>query len=91
MLSKLLGLRRRRPRWRAVHVGLEGDDLEIDSVKIWQEDWRRIDGEGLELPHPSYPRQRHGFRVCEVGSIDHPVRFAVGELSNRVYGFYVPD
>lgn len=44
----------------------------------------------LQLPHPSYPNQFHTFEVVEIGSLDRPVRFAVGELSNGVWGFYVP-
>ncbi len=28
--------------------------------------------------------------IDEVGSIDDPVRFAAGELSHGVWGFYVP-
>jgi hypothetical protein len=75
--------------WRAVHVGLEGDGVEIRSVKLWNEEWRRTGQPALQLPHPSYPHQQHRFDIYEVGAPDDPVRFAAGELSNGVWGFYV--
>jgi hypothetical protein len=76
--------------WRDVHVGFEGDGVKINGVAIWRHEWRRTGEDSLELPHPSHRHQRHSFNIYEVGSIDDPVRFAAGELSNGVWGFYVP-
>lgn len=76
--------------WRDVHVGFEGDGVRINGLAIWQQEWRRIGEVSLELPHPSHQHQRHRFDVYEAGSINSPVRFAAGELSNGVWGFYVP-
>jgi hypothetical protein len=75
--------------WRDVHVGFEDDGLKIDGIAVWRQAWRRV-GDVLELPHPGHPHQRHRFEIYEVGSLDTPVRFAAGELSNGVWGFYVP-
>ena len=61
----------------------------IAGVNIWNENWRPT-GERLELPHPDYPSQRHAIHVYEVGDPQQPVIFAAGELSNGVWGFYVP-
>jgi len=44
----------------------------------------------MQLPHPSHRHRRHRFDIYEIGSLDHPVRFAAGELSNGAWGFYVP-
>jgi len=76
--------------WRYVHIGFEADGLKIRGIEIWLQDWRRTSEEALQLPHPSYPHQRHHFAIYEVGNLDHPVRFAASELSNGVWGFYVP-
>jgi hypothetical protein len=76
--------------WRNFHIGSEGDGLTINGVAIWQQEWRRTGEGSLELPHPNHLHQRHRFNIYEVGRVDDPVRFAAGELSNGVWGFYVP-
>jgi hypothetical protein len=75
--------------WRNVHTGIEGENFELGGVQVWRHNWRRTDEDTLRLPHPSYPNQVHRFDIYEIGSIDHPVRFAAAELSNGVWGFYV--
>ncbi len=77
--------------WRDVHLGFEGDGAEIFGLDVWKHHWRHVDRPGLNLPHPSYPSQSHRFDIYEIGEIDRPVRFAAGELSNGVWGFYVPN
>jgi hypothetical protein len=42
------------------------------------------------LPHPAHPHQSHRYDIYDIGDGWNPVRFAVGELSNGVWGFYVP-
>jgi hypothetical protein len=42
------------------------------------------------LRHPTYPNQTHQYDIYEIGDAERPVRFAAGELSNGVWGFYVP-
>ena len=76
--------------WQAVHVGTEGDDVQISGLKVWQHDWRPNGEDSVQLPHPSYPQQRHHFSCYEVGPHGSPVRFAAAELSNGVWGFYIP-
>ena len=76
--------------WRDVHIGFEGDDVTIDGVEVWRHEWRRTGEDAVQLPHPSHRHQRHWFDIYEVGPKDSPVRFAAGELSNGVWGFYVP-
>ncbi len=78
-------------KWRVAHVGVEGDDFGIGGHKLWREEWRSTGEKAVSLPHPSHPHQRHQFDICEIGSADCPIRFAVGELSNGVWGFYIPD
>lgn len=76
--------------WRDVHVGFEGDDLKIGGIEVWCQDWCRTGEASVQLPHPSYQHQRHRFDIYKAGPQDSPVRFAAGELSNGVWGFYTP-
>lgn len=76
--------------WRYAHIGVEGDDARIDGLEVWKHKWRRIDAPPVELPHPQYPNQIHKYWICEIGDPSAPVRFAAGELSPCVWGFYVP-
>ena len=43
------------------------------------------------LSHPAYPKQMHEYDIYEIGDTAYPTRFAACELSNGVWGFYVPD
>jgi hypothetical protein len=76
--------------WQNVHVGVEDDGLKIEGLDVWRHDWRWSNEAPLDLPHPSYQNQLHRYRICEIGSSEHPIRFAAAELSNGVWGFYVP-
>lgn len=76
--------------WRAVHVGFGNDGLAIDGAEIWKTKWRPTREPVLQLPHPAYPDQHHYFNVYVVDGPHGAVRFAAGELSNGVWGFYVP-
>jgi hypothetical protein len=76
--------------WRDVHVGFEGDGLKIAGIAVWSNEWRRVYENAIQLPHPSYPTQLHRYDVYEIGAEETPVQLAAGELSNGVWGFYVP-
>lgn len=76
--------------WRHAHIGFSGDGLKIQGLDVWAQNWRSIDTPALTLCHPAYPQQIHRFTVQEIGEGASVVRFAVSELSNGVYGFYVP-
>jgi hypothetical protein len=75
--------------WRSVHVGLEGDGLEIGGLAVWEHEWRSTGEPHLTLPHPSCPKQTHRFDIYAIGDKEHPVHFATGEVSNGVWAFYV--
>lgn len=85
-----MGRVKRDGEWRGVHVGVEGDEVCIGGLFVWRHDWRRTGDPAVFLPHPAYPHQTHRFNVYEIGDVTAPVRFAAGELSTGVWGFYVP-
>jgi hypothetical protein len=76
--------------WRNCHIGFQNDGLRIGGADVWAQHWRRVDTPALQLPHPTYPTQRHRYDIYEIGGLEHPIRFAVSELSNGVWGFFVP-
>jgi hypothetical protein len=77
--------------WRAVHVGFENDGLTLDGLDVWTQRWRPAAGAPpVRLAHPAHPTQFHDFGIHEIGEVARPVRFAACELSNGVWGFYVP-
>lgn len=76
--------------WRAQHVGFENDAFKLGDLDVWRWPWRSAGLERLRLPHPAHPQQTHDFDIYEIGDARHPLRFASAELSNGVWGFYVP-
>jgi hypothetical protein len=76
--------------WQAAGIVAEGDPIMVGGLNPWSFEWRRVQEEPVELPHPAYPNQRHRMWVYEIESGGRRVRFAAGELSASVWGFYVP-
>ncbi|MDO9362645.1 MAG: hypothetical protein Q7T60_06950 [Sphingopyxis sp.] len=76
--------------WRQVHIGFSDDGLTIGGLDVWALPWRSVDTVPLQLAHPAYPEEIHRFTVQEVQTGPTVVRFAASELSNGVWGFYVP-
>ena len=77
--------------WVVKHIGIEGDALQIGGLSVWTHKWRPVgDWSHIDLPHPQHTHQIHRYWIYEIGDEGEPVRFASGELSAGVYGFYVP-
>jgi hypothetical protein len=76
--------------WRVAHIGFEDDGVQIRGHEVWRHDWRSVGVDQLNLQHPAYPNRIHQYDVYEIGEAESPVRFAASELSNGVWGFYVP-
>lgn len=75
--------------WTAVGIVFDGDPIDLDGVNPWQYAWRST-GEVALVRHPAYPTQVHDVSVYEIEADGRTVRFAAGELSNTVWGFYRP-
>lgn len=76
--------------WKQIGVVVEGEPIMVEGLNPWALEWRRVKEEPVQLPHPSYPNQRHDMTIYEISSGERRVRFAAGELSANVWGFYVP-
>lgn len=77
--------------WKAVGVVVEGRPVRIRDVNVWDHTWTQLTEPSVELPHPSYPSQLHSMNVYEIRAGGKRIRFAAGELSANVWGFYVPE
>lgn len=78
--------------WEPVHVGPEGAALSIGGLNPWLHvhEWRRAQQEFIVVRHPAHRHERHRVWVYTVTINGRTTRFAAGELSNGVWGFYVP-
>ena len=77
--------------WKPVGVVAEGRPLWISGVNVWDHVWNKTDEASVQLPHPSYPSQTHDMSIYEIAVADRRIRFATGELSANVWGFYEPQ
>lgn len=77
------------PGWRLVSIGLHGHATRVGGVDPWTAAWGPSRGT-IVVAHPSYPAERHVMHVYELAGTDPPVRFAAGEFSNGVWGFFAP-
>ena len=75
--------------WEFVHIGFEGDDVEVCGLNPWKHPWSSL-RKTIIVAHPSYPSQRHRLWVHAIEQGGDDVAFAAGELSNGVWGFAVP-
>ena len=74
----------------AVGVVAEGESINVSGLNPWKHKWESLDADA-ELPHPSYPNQRHRISIYRITVGDQMILFAAGELSMNVWGFYVPE
>ena len=78
------------PGWKHIAIGVEGDKVALAGLDPWQLEWHELGEPPITVAHPSYPQQRHPMCVYELRSGGKSVKFAAGEFSNGVWGFYVP-
>jgi len=77
------------PGWKLVGVVIEGDPIDIQGLDPWKENWSGSE-RSISVGHPSYPQQRHSADVFSaVNAAGREVTYAVTELSNGVYAFFV--
>jgi hypothetical protein len=80
------------PGWVSAGIGFEGERLDVGGVNPWLgTPWISLH-QWIVASHPAYRRQRHRADIYQLrGPAGSPVTFAAAELSNGVWGFYVPD
>jgi hypothetical protein len=75
--------------WRLVHIGFEGDSVEISGISPSGLAWGTSSGT-ITVAHPQYPHQRHTMLIYDVDTTEGVVTFAAGEFSNGVWGLFEP-
>ena len=75
--------------WRFVGARVEGDDFRIGGVEVWRHRWVPAGLGPVEVVDPQYGQTFH-FEVYDIRGAAADVRFAAGEFSNGIWGFYVP-
>lgn len=71
--------------WEFVKTGFDGDCI-LFGVNIFDYEWTSTGGK-IEVLDPIY-NQKHMLTIYTADTGTETVRFAAGEFSNCVYGFY---
>ena len=74
--------------WKLVRVVPEKKELKIEGVNVWSQKWTLVEGQHAEVTDPSY-HQPFTFHVYTIKNGESEIKFAAGEFSNAVWGFYV--
>ena len=72
--------------WQHEITGVDGNSI-LFGVNIFDFEWTRT-GEKIDIVDPLYG-QKYRFPVYKVFIREREYKFAAGEFSNSVFGFYV--
>jgi hypothetical protein len=78
------------PGRQFLHIGIEGDGVEANGVRLWESQWVSTGGR-IAVAHPQYPNQRHVMTRYRSDGTEPAVNFAAREFSNGAWGFFVPE
>lgn len=76
--------------WKSCGIVFSNQPIDVDGVNPWPLKWIDTGRPQARLPHPAYPHQRHEMNIYQVKAGGRTITFAAGELSNGVWGFYLP-
>ena len=75
--------------WKFVGVNTDEREFLINGLNVYKFDWEPVADEAAEVRDPLWS-QRFTLQVWTVTDGERTVKFAAGEFSNGVFGFYVP-
>ena len=75
--------------WKLAGVVPDGREFKIQGVNVWSKKWNAIRNEFAHVQDPLY-KQPFTFQVYSIINDGVVIRFAAGEFSNCMWGFYVP-
>jgi hypothetical protein len=73
--------------WNFVGSSFDGQSLFIEGIDVWTRGWIAVEGERAKVVDPRYG-QSFQFPIFVIAEGEKSVRFAAGEFSNGVWGFY---
>ncbi len=79
------------PGWRFLWIGFEGEGPSLEGLDPWKHEWHDLGFPSIVVAHPSHPRERHPMWVYEIRTDKKTIKFAAGEFSNQVWGFFLPN
>lgn len=72
--------------WKHIRTVLDGEKCRLNGINVWDYQWVPTKS-SIIVKDPRY-KQDHKMQIYEIKA-DHSVaRFAAGEFSNGVWGFY---
>ncbi len=75
--------------WEFAGVNYDERTFVINGINVFSHHWKNIREEIAEVYDPLYG-QKHTFSVYTITEGERTIKFAAGEFSNGVWGFYVP-
>jgi hypothetical protein len=73
--------------WEFVAAGLDGQPIVINGIDVWKCKW--VDTKERVIVTDPHHNQEFTFSIFEIQNKDQTFRFAAGEFSNCVWGFYL--
>jgi hypothetical protein len=74
--------------WKFAGAVGDGEEFKINGVNVWSQKWAPVKGEFADVKDPSY-KQDFRFEVYTINNGAVAIKFAAGEFSNCIWGFYV--
>lgn len=75
--------------WKFAAIAMDGQRVSLLGQNLWSAKWLASSEPPITVAHPSYPNERHKMWVYYLDS-PRSIRFAAGEFSNGVWGFFLP-
>jgi hypothetical protein len=72
--------------WKFIGSAIEGQLFRINGINIWDYKWTSSEIK-VNFLDPIY-EQQFSFNIYEIESNGMKIKFAAGEFSNLIYGFY---
>ena len=73
--------------WEFIVSCFDGQAFPNEGVDVWSHEWKLESENGASVTEPRYS-QKFIFNVYQIFSEKTSIRFAAGEFSNNVWGFY---
>jgi hypothetical protein len=83
-------MKKYKPRFEWDYVGnsFDGESFEIEGIDVWEYTWKQTSEPKAQIKDPSY-NQDFSFPVYKIETENKKIKFAAGEFSNCVWGFYL--
>lgn len=76
--------------WEVYKISVEGDNLTLNGLMIWEHEWEYLGIKPFKAPHPAHPNQLHKYKAWYIKLDGKKVVFAASELSNMLWGICIP-